>query len=288
MDIHVFPSQSAGRAAGRAGFTLIELLVVIAIIGTLTAIALPAVNAARESARRAACLNNLHQIGIALNGYHSKQGRFPIGCTDPKGKLTAWSTHLLSHLEQESIYQRYDFDKSFRSPDNTPVARSVLAVYLCPSTHRYSAGREGFRTTDTNNNGTLDAGEGLGCTDYGGIFGFSDLKTGKIKPGVMVYNKAISLDQVFDGASHTLIVAEDAGRGSKLNGEWANGQNIFDQTGKINQTQNNEIWSDHPGGAHGLFCDGGARFLSDALDVSLVEALCTRSGKEIINEACLE
>jgi prepilin-type processing-associated H-X9-DG protein len=85
------------------------------------------------------------------------------------------------------------------------------------------------------------------------------------------------------GTSETIIVAEDTGRGWKLDSEWANGQNIFDETGPINVSQNNEMWSDHRGGVNAAFCDGSAHFLSQLLDVKVVEALCTRDSGEVID-----
>ena len=91
------------------GFSLVELLVVITIIGVLIALLLPAVQAAREAARRVSCLNNLHQIGIGLQNYHAACGCFPPGGIEPafrvsNGRQFAWSAFLLPYIEQESLY----------------------------------------------------------------------------------------------------------------------------------------------------------------------------------------
>jgi prepilin-type processing-associated H-X9-DG protein len=121
----------------------------------------------------------------------------------------------------------------------------------------------------------------MGCIDYGGMYGWSDSTT-TTGTGVMIYDRAITIADIRDGTSNTIAVAEDSGRGWDYNGEWACGQNIFDQTGAINVSQNNEMWSDHPGGVNTAFCDGSAHFLSQTLSLDIVKALCTRDGHEVI------
>ncbi len=83
--------------------------------------------------------------------------------------------------------------------------------------------------------------------------------------------------------SHTIIVSEDTGRGGSLDGQWANGENIFLEQNSINIQQNNEMWSDHPGGVNVLFCDGSVHFLAETMPVELLAALCTRACGEIID-----
>jgi prepilin-type N-terminal cleavage/methylation domain-containing protein len=269
------------RLSGKArlaGFSLIELLVVITIIGILIALLLPAVQSARESARRVSCLNHLHQIGIGLQSYHAALQCFPPGCTDPGNKQVAWSVFLLPYIEQQGIHQLFHFDKGYRSATNADATHRVIATYLCPSTNRFATGRSG----DVTANNTKPAYDGMGCTDYGGMYGWSDGTT-TAATGVMSYNKSFTIADVRDGTSHTIIITEDTGRGWVSNGEWSNGQNIFDQTGPINVMQDNEMWSDHPGGVQAAFCDGAAHFLSELLDVKVVAALCTRDGGEIVN-----
>ncbi len=107
----------------------------------------------------------------------------------------------------------------------------------------------------------------MAMIDYGGLYGVNGTAS-----GVMVYEQAISLRQVTDGASHTILVGEDTGRGTSMNGEWANGKNIFDVGVAINTLQNNELWSDHTGGAQVLLCDGSVQFLADTTSVPLLEA----------------
>jgi prepilin-type N-terminal cleavage/methylation domain-containing protein/prepilin-type processing-associated H-X9-DG protein len=262
-----------------SGFSLVELLVVITIIGILISILLPAVQAAREAARRAACSNNLKQIGIGLQNYHLSHGCFPPGCSDCGNKTIAWSVFLLPQIEEEHVFRLFDLSQAFNATANSDATHQVIATYLCPSTNRLGSGRVGS-VTHGGNAGSHP--NGMGCTDYGGMYGWSNLVTNKTKPGVMIYEKPISISQITDGASATIAVAEDTGRGWENNGEWADGQNIFDQTGAINRTQDNEMWSDHPGGVNAVFCDGAVHFLKESLDLSIVEALCSRKGGEIV------
>ncbi|MBW3598461.1 MAG: DUF1559 domain-containing protein [Planctomycetes bacterium] len=264
-----WPLLVPGLARVARGLTLVELLVVIAIIGLLAAVLLPAVQAAREAARRAQCLNNLHQIGVALHAYHDVHRRFPPGGIEPRpiwpqGRQFAWSAFLLPMLEQESLSEQIDFNKAFDDPANADAAAIVISGYLCPSTPRDSP---------------LHQGRG-GC-DYGGIYGERITSPNNPPKGIMLYDEALGFADVLDGASTTLIVSEDA---NFPDGQWINGRNIFDQSFAINQAPKfeNDIRSRHPGGANGLFCDGSARFLSETMPLEILAAICTRAGQEVV------
>jgi prepilin-type N-terminal cleavage/methylation domain-containing protein/prepilin-type processing-associated H-X9-DG protein len=268
-----------------AAFTLVELLAVIAIIGVLLALLLPAVQGAREAGRRTACQNNLRQIGLALNQYLESKRVFPIGCVgctvNPHHQI-AWSVYLLPNLEQASVRELFDDRAAYNSAANRESVRTVIPVYLCPSTAT-QPDRNGPTTGDVNGNGQWDPGDDMAYIDYGGMFGVG-LPSLPFQNGTLIYERAISAMQVRDGLSQTIIVGEDTGRGgaNPFNGTWANGQNIFDVTGAINRTQNNELWSDHKGGVNTVFCDGSVHFLSEAMDTNVLFALCTRDGQEII------
>ena len=278
-----------------AGFTLIELLLVIAIISSLLALLLPAVQASRESARRSHCANNLRQIGVGLLNYHDVHRSFPPGqiekitSTRPKGKQLAWSVFLLPFIEEQNLYDRFDCGHSFRDAENRAAGGTVLPLYNCPSTARLAADRSGDTTGDVNGDGTWNPGDDLAFTDYGGNYGFSGLGKG-LANGVLITDKPIALAKIVDGSSQTIIVSEDTGRGALFDGQWANGENIFDETGPINDRsappgnwQYDEMWSDHPGGINALFCDGSVHFLREEMDLQTLSALCTRNRNEQVD-----
>lgn len=113
-------------------FTLIELLVVIAIIGILVAILLPAVQAAREAARRTSCSNNLRQIGIALHNYHDIHHRLPFGQGGTRGKFSAIS-QILPYFEQNNLFEEIDFNSDVFAPTNDEPRRKEVSILRCPS-----------------------------------------------------------------------------------------------------------------------------------------------------------
>ena len=141
----------AGRLPRRpAGFTLIELLVVIAIIGTLVSLLLPAVQAAREQARRAACQNNLKQIALALAQYANRHGGLPPGYVsiwDPLqqrelGPGWGWASMILPELEQQALSNQLPFEATIQQPGQLTVRTTSLSVFLCPADsmpHRWTA-----------------------------------------------------------------------------------------------------------------------------------------------------
>ena len=132
----------------RAGFTLVELLVVIAIIGILIALLLPAIQAARESARRNECQNHLKQIGLAIQNYHDTQKAFPMGRerTDQFG--VSWAFRLLPQMEEAAIYASRDKTKRVDDAANDAAMRTPIQVYACPS-RRPAAADRNFDNNDT-------------------------------------------------------------------------------------------------------------------------------------------
>lgn len=266
------------RPAGVPGFTLVELLVVMAIIGALIATLLPAVQMARETARRAGCLNNLRQMGIGVHHYHDALGTFPPGGIEHRttinpatgrpygasGRQLAWSVFLLPYVEQGSLYARLDTGKAFDAVENAEGAATVLSIYICPSVPQGSQLRSG-----------------RGPCQYGGIHGERITAPNNPPKGVMLYDRAIAIAEITDGTSNTLIIAED---GEFADGQWINARNVFDQAYAINRAPafENDIRSKHPGGANGLFCDGSAHFLSETMELPTLAAICTRAGREVV------
>jgi len=133
----MFRHAQSTRRANERGFTLIELLVVIAIIGVLIALLLPAVQQAREAARRAECRNHLKQMGLALHNYHDQHRGFPPGVVADNDNLQdGWHSAfamLLPQLEQSTAYRQFDFERPWRDPVNVAAAGASIATLLCPS-----------------------------------------------------------------------------------------------------------------------------------------------------------
>lgn len=189
----------------RRGFTLIELLVVIAIIAVLVAILLPAVQQAREAARRTQCKNNLKQIGLAIANYESAHGVFPPSATvdlsvTSTGNNGSWSVHgrILPYLEEASLYDQVDLTSAW---DNQQAISGIkIGAYSCPSDIKADLAR--------------DPGSGrpiLYPTTYGFNFGtwfVFDPTNGRTGDGVFAPNRTLGYADIIDGASNTMLAAE--------------------------------------------------------------------------------
>lgn len=282
--------KNAVRCTSKPAFTLVELLVVIGIIGVLVGMLLPAVQRARESGRRTACANNIRSAGIALRSYESGRKVLPPAIDIaprpdlPGGTGHAWSSFILPQIEHNELASRIDYEKHWNAPGkNNAAADQRVSIYICPSGIVSYPGKQ----------------------DYGGIMGTSIVPTGSENPagggdfsstGGLI-NRPLQLATFTDGLSHTLLVAESADRGVTLDGQvteaglskWANGTNSFSQnTSFINTPDVQNIRSRHPGGAHGVFADGGLRFLSENMDPDVLAAICTRNGQEASASVALQ
>jgi prepilin-type processing-associated H-X9-DG protein len=274
------------------------LLVVIGIIAVLIALLLPAVQMAREAARRSQCKNNLHQIGVALHNYQSSHGVLPSSVVGTSGgaaqnhSLHTWLTMILPYVEQDVLYNGYNFSLRYSHATNATVVRQAVEGYLCPSVPNEPLVQAGF-----------------GVNNYAASGGTEP----QVFDGVMFPISSVGIRDIVDGTSQTLAAGEiihetlgwargaDAtgggGGGGCSNGfargvvRWWKcctacaqpGVNPF-QTGCNGSCERRfQFSSMHKGGLHFAFADGHVQFLSENIDVMLLRAMTTRSGQETMD-----
>lgn len=295
--------------AAPGGFTLVELLVVIAIIGILVGLLLPAVQAARESARRAQCQNNLKQLGLALHNYESAHGALPPGGTSNNG--LSWIVLVLPYFEEGVLHDQFDFsDGTYVESNKNELALNRVNVLLCPSqpivhsilstidsdlevvdgrdpytTHYYGVmGPKGY-------NSIIDAvyeQEGSPYS-YGG---------GHATQGVLGKNRTVKMSMITDGTSNTFAVGEISWNDWPRYRSWMRGSTLSDATtvgttmggaknvfGSINGGlpagwNDAGFGSEHPSGTHFLMCDGSVRFISEDVDYALFLSTASMNGGE--------
>jgi prepilin-type N-terminal cleavage/methylation domain-containing protein len=286
----------------RKGFTLVELLVVIAIIGLLIALLLPAVQAARESARRCSCCNNLKQVGLAAQLHHNTYGRLPAGWDgyDAGGRPWAmgypgwgWAARILPFLEQANLEKNLiNYQLPVTDPANNQARLYMIKTYRCPS----DTGRDAFLNVDeASGAGTLD----FATANYVGVWGTTDTHVCGTLPagaqctsnGCFFHNSSIRFADICDGLSQTFLVGE---RNSRLDySTWVGTYDVNDcSQGRIvgtasyppnsQATDTHNFSSQHPSGTHFLLADGSVRIIAETIDTSAYHALCTRSSSDSV------
>jgi len=311
------------------GFTLIELLVVIAIIAILIALLLPAVQQAREAARRTQCKNNLMNVGLALHNYMMAHEVLPPGTQNPTGPivnlppglgtLTAeememgagmddpdqvaaadgenskfdyaanyhmgWLTQILPFIEQQNAYRKIDFSKSVYHPDNARVRQHRISSFICPSDPGYGI-------------------KEVAMTSYRGSHHDVSAPIDVNQNGVLFLNSAVSYEDVEDGSSSTIFVAEAIANWNSSLG-WMSGtrSSLRNAGTKLNEERQNRLTngqtrqgedpdpgvvggfgSYHTGGGHFLIGDGSVRFLSENIDPPMYQNLANRHDGELVSD----
>lgn len=297
----------------RRGFTLIELLVVIAIIAILIALLLPAVQQAREAARRTQCKNNMKQLGLALHNYHDVHSVFPSGWIAVDGGIqnahdglngAGWGTMVLPYLDQAPLYNQFDADFAIHDPLNVPFINNVLPAWQCPSDPKPDT----WIIDEEGSPGTALAT--LPTANYIGAFGTEELDgcenaagtapvaaNGQcIGNGVMYHNSKVRIRDITDGTTNTFIIGErrtDIGLGwfSTWPGMVAEGEEAFQRVlGSADHVPNDpdehldDFSSRHEGGAQFTLGDGSVRFISENIDHGLYQSLATIQGGEVVGE----
>ena len=314
--------HSRSRPKRRSGFTLIELLVVIAIIAVLIALLLPAVQQAREAARRTQCKNNLKQLGLAMHNYHDTLNVFPFGWDELE---TGWHAMILPQIEQASLYGTLIWQENglgnwnAAGSPNLTACEKLIVAFRCPSMGvpehinnesipgrspvSYRAVASSMAASDDAS--TIPAGSGTTvaleqATHDGMFFGCSSIR----------------LRDVLDGTSNTIMIGEsytDPGYskdgqsmdywqiGSPQTGTWVLGgiggteysEFVGSTFGRINSRRDPAVngvimemsfGSWHVGGAHFTMADGSVKFISENVDLQLYRKLATRAGGEVVGE----
>ena len=302
----------------RRAFTLIELLVVIAIIAVLIALLLPAVQQAREAARRTQCRNNLHQIGLACHNYLDTHSCFPPAATfeskilagqcawSPsgagcgQGTNTAWSVMLLPFLDEASLYNSINFDINSLArgnpsdpPQNTTGYKQYVGQFYCPSSKTAKMYEASY-----GNHSCYLAVLGRGRSDMLNTLGNWRTDLNAWAGGIITYLKCpVRARDARDGLSQTLMIGEWDHRGSVdkyTHGYYAHwnmgSRSACDAAKPINSAiggSTDVLWrfaSDHEGGAFFCFADGAVRFLSENMDTTTYKALSTKAGNEIVDD----
>jgi hypothetical protein len=251
------PLPAPNRSSSSTG-TIILVVALIAVIGTVTvggvlvALLLPAVQAAREAARRMQCQNNLKQVALAMHNYHDVYKSFPPAYTvDADGnKLHSWRTLLLPFLEQAPLYDQIDLNKPWDAPENQHIADTSVPVYACPSSP----------------NGMMP------YTNYMVIVG-----PGAIFEG----DQPIGIRDITDGTSNTILVVEVEGQQVP----WMEPTDLsLDQMQMAINSGPTEPGSNHPGGFQAALADGSVRFIAASIDPNTLRILITRNDGQSIGD----
>lgn len=276
----------------RAGITLVELIAVIGIIAVMVSLIVPGIMASRGAADRAACLNHMKQLILALHNYETEHQSLPPGVVDPSrpvrnrpvGLHTSWIAQLLPHLEQGGTAASLDTDYSVYDPVNSGAATKWIATLRCPSDRR-----------------NPPVG-GVGVTNYAACYHDVEAPIDVDNHGVMFLNSHIRHEDIPDGSGFTIFVGEKPYIGDDLG--WISGTSSSLRNTGAPPNANRLEWargrgpgagaddlvvggfgSYHTGGANFAFGDGSVRFVSERIDPGIFRRLGHRDDGEPVSAA---
>ena len=291
--------KSRSNPNKKGGFTLVELLVVIAIIGVLVALLLPAVQSAREAARRVSCVNHMTQLGLALHSHEFHYETLPAGVTNPDGPIrnepqgnhVSWIVKILPYMEQNAVYQKFDQAAGAYAEINNDIRTVRIKILECPSDGTP------FVSTTTN----------VARSSYVGCHHDAEAPIDKDNHGLLFLNSKVKYSQIYDGSSQTILLGEALTSPEGLG--WVSGtRSTLRNTSSIENPQPylpaaqgraeekekdkeksgslfvGGFGSPHPNGAIFSFGDGSTRFLTRNTGPTTMRQLGNRADGEIIRE----
>jgi prepilin-type processing-associated H-X9-DG protein/prepilin-type N-terminal cleavage/methylation domain-containing protein len=298
-------------------FTLLELLLVVGIISVLIALLLPAIQSAREQARRAQCINNLLQLGIAMGNYASTHSVLPPGVVNNKGPIVnqpvgyhhGWTVQILPFIDQDNVYRRFDLEESIYAPTNETAQSVVISTFLCPSSP-WGWGRSGLMRSGSGRGGSIS---------YAGCHHDVEAPIAADNHGVLYLNSHVRFDDITDGLAQTILLGElrsnepailtwaSGTRATLRNtGAGLNSENpltaLYAGIAQLSEADKQaaaaRMFADgaipvdfvggfsswHPGGANFAFCDGSVRFIKQMIQQRVYQFLGNRADGELISD----
>ncbi|MEA1950202.1 MAG: DUF1559 domain-containing protein, partial [Planctomycetota bacterium] len=250
------PAAAMPRQKSSSATWIIVLVIVLFVVvfcgGILVALLLPAVQAAREAARRSQCINNMKQLGLGMHNFHDTKKRFP-GYDDPKHPQwppCSWRVQLLPYVEQDFVYRQYDRNQAWDSPANIVLEDTISPRYRCPS------------------NPTVGGTD----TDYLTLVGPN---------GVFMQKGSTAIKDIRDGTSNTIMMVESHNSGI----HWMEPKDLDMKNAKMlpNNSTAPGMKSMHPGVVNVVLCDGSVRSMSDNMDPKVLQSMATRNGGERVS-----